>query len=198
MNEISSTCYCEVWSLYQSGDLTGALNICASDRCKEDPECRRFRAWQHYNYGEYGEAIEEFRLGITLNEPESYYGLASTYIALGEYEKSLELYKNAAQRGYIRANYWIGSMYRDGRGTPVDFDKAIQYFKIGSDAGYLVAKRSLIYIDNKKGGLFRVIKNSPAYFKMLFDVLRISLKDIEDERLADAPNAFAKRRPFKK
>ena len=192
MNDISSHCYQLAYSLHASGKISAATEVCLSAAGTSDPDCKMLLASMLYSEGSFEKAIEclDPDGNLTIEDTPSCYFVACCLYAMGDYEKALKLFTEASQRGAGRANHWIGAMHREGLGTPVDFEKATQYFKTGSKEGYLVARRGLIHIENLKGGFFKSIINFPSYLKLLFDVLTIGFKNIHDERLVDAPNSF--------
>jgi TPR repeat protein len=60
-----------------------------------------------------------------------------------DYAEALPLYRAAAERGAARAQYRLGKLYRDGRGTPVDKSAAARWFYRSAMQDYLAAQAAL-------------------------------------------------------
>lgn len=53
-----------------------------------------------------------------------------------EYSKAIEMYKVAIEREENVASYeWLGYLYKEGLGTSIDYDKALNYFEKASSLG---------------------------------------------------------------
>ena len=83
-----------------------------------------------FNKEEYQSAIDAYSKSIELNPDQGapYYFIGYSLQELGERESSIEYYQNALQKGYDDAAKMLGWIYHFGRGSDVDFDKAITYY----------------------------------------------------------------------
>ena len=58
-------------------------------------------------------------------------------------KKTFILCKEAADKGYVKAQTSLGLMYVLGKGTEENIDKAIKYFKLAASSGSKEAKEYL-------------------------------------------------------
>ena len=183
-------CWTRAYDLYAAGDVALAAQFCLSEECVNSVKCKNFAGWYCYNASLFELANQQFKLAALKGDAEAHFGIGSVYYALGEYEESIALFRQASLLGYKRAFHWIGGMYRDGLGVPRDHCKSIEFFRLGSAAGYLVAERGLIHMENVKYGYFRRLLNMPRYLFLLLRAFFIAGRNLNDERIADAPNVF--------
>lgn len=193
MTDSNIECWPKAYSLYASGNVDAAIDACTSTACASTLECQRFAGWQYYRKQQYKTAIQWFNKAAAQGDAESAFGCGSAHYALGEYDLAIQNYEQAAARGFTRAHHWIGAMYRDGIGVQQNHENAIVHFQLGSAAGYLVAKRALIHLENSSGGLYSRIGNVLKYLALIIHAIHLAKKDPNDERIIDAPNAFKKK-----
>jgi TPR repeat protein len=53
----------------------------------------------------------------------------------GDYVEALRLFRVAAEQGGAEAQYVLGVMYINGRGTPTDYEEAAKWFHRGAEQG---------------------------------------------------------------
>ena len=86
---------------------------------------------------DYNKAFELFKKASDLGETTAHGWLADCYYygygTQKDYQKALQLYLKAKSNGHNEAQ--IGRIYRDGLGTSVDINKAIEHFQKGVDFG---------------------------------------------------------------
>ena len=86
---------------------------------------------------DYNKAFELFKKASDLGVTTAHGWLADCYYygygTKKDYQKALQLYLKAKSNGYNEAQ--IGWIYRDGLGTSVDINKAIEHFQKGVDFG---------------------------------------------------------------
>ena len=99
------------------------------------------------------------------------------------YAKAFELYHEAAAEEFDRANYALGLMYEKGEGTPFNYQKAKEYYKIAFDQGH---ELSLDRIDALEGDQIKALKLAEIYRTGEFDgedFLDIGIYPENDEAL---------------
>jgi TPR repeat protein len=67
-----------------------------------------------------------------------------------EYIKAFEMYKPAAWRGSLQAQYNLGSLYAQGLGTSKDKEKSLHWYKRAADNGHHEAQANVGYFYWKK------------------------------------------------
>lgn len=82
-----------------------------------------------------GDAKNQFNLGCFYHLGEKVF-----YNVLTNKEKAAYWYNEAAKQNYYLAFSSLGQMYMEGEGVPINFEKAVFYFKKGAEAGDLVSQ----------------------------------------------------------
>jgi TPR repeat protein len=62
-----------------------------------------------------------------------------------DYEKAVQWYKKAAEKGYARAEYNLGVMFEHGKGVEQDYEKAVQWYMKAEEKGYASAYNGLAW-----------------------------------------------------
>lgn len=62
------------------------------------------------------------------------------------YEKAFELFNKASDKGFAKAQFYLGECYEFGYGITKDIEEAIKYYKKSSNQNYLMADDRLAYI----------------------------------------------------
>ncbi len=57
-----------------------------------------------------------------------------------DYEEAVRWYRLAAEQGYARAQFYLGSMYQTGRGVPKDYKVALRWYKLAAVQGHAEAQ----------------------------------------------------------
>src|SRR4051812_18867425 len=73
----------------------------------------------------------------------------------GEYATALKELSVDANKGLEKAQNYLGLMYENGNGTPVDFSKAMSWYRKAADHGFAPAQTSVGYLLEEGKGLPR-------------------------------------------
>ena len=85
-----------------------------------------------------------------LPQDETYYlNMATECYKEGEYEKALEYFKKAAEKGSVTSAYNVGVFYNTGKGVRQDKEEAFRWFEKAAEKGYMLGQyvcgKALIY-----------------------------------------------------
>ncbi len=61
------------------------------------------------------------------------------------YREAVKWYRKAAEQGYAKAQYNLGSMYDMGLGVPQDYEEAVKWYRKAAEQGYAESQRRLGY-----------------------------------------------------
>jgi TPR repeat protein len=89
--------------------------------------------------GQDRELISKARSG----DPHAQYELGEHYYQSGSYSRALRMWTMAARSGYAPAQYSLGLLYRDGKGTHKDSVKATEWMTKAADQGHKQARKVL-------------------------------------------------------
>jgi TPR repeat protein len=99
------------------------------------------------------ESIKHFELAIIQGNVDALFELGETYdhIVVNRLKndpptnnaKAVGYYRQAAEKGHVRAQYILGTMHKLGRKVEKSEGKAIEYFRKAADQGYELAFKSL-------------------------------------------------------
>jgi TPR repeat protein len=82
-------------------------------------------------------------------EPEAIYVLGVLYhrgeLVEADLEKAVSCYRNAAERGFAVAQFWLARMLEDGNGCDPNETRAIEWYKKSASIGYFEADLELGY-----------------------------------------------------
>ncbi|MCC8115295.1 MAG: toll/interleukin-1 receptor domain-containing protein [Bacteroidales bacterium] len=95
--------------------------------------------------------------------------MGDRYIKEGNYEKGVTCYKEAADRGDAKAQYFLGKYYQNGVVLPKDLTKAIRYLTLSANQGFTEAEFSLGYKYHKGIGVAKNLQNAILYYKRAAD-----------------------------
>ena len=59
------------------------------------------------------------------------------------FKEAIRWFKEAAERDFVRAQYYLGLMYQHGQGTNQDFSKSFNFYSIAADQGMAEAQHNL-------------------------------------------------------
>lgn len=71
----------------------------------------------------------------------------------GYSEQAVELYRNAAERGYAYAMFYLGEMLYLGEGTPQDYPEAAKWFQLAADRHFANAAAYLGFMNEQGLGM---------------------------------------------
>lgn len=186
-----NNCWEEAYNCISRGRPEEAEKLCRQLPCSERSiECQRYLGWNEYESGDMEKALFWFKKAAEKNDGESFYGIGSIYLAQGNFQLALLNYKKSLSFDYGRSSCWLGYMYESGLGTEKDIETAKNYYRIGSDYGYLIAKRASIRIAFDTGTVFQKIMSMASMINVAVKTFFIAKKDVNDERLAEIPNVF--------
>ncbi len=60
-----------------------------------------------------------------------------------DYTEAVKWYRKAAEQDNARAQYYLGAIYRNGRGVPQDEAEAVKWFRKAAEQGYTYAQVNL-------------------------------------------------------
>ncbi len=62
---------------------------------------------------------------------------------IGDYQKAYELLESAAVNGSPNAQFWLASMYRNGKGIPQNWTIALSWYRLAAEQGHPNAQHSV-------------------------------------------------------
>ena len=185
-------CWEETSRLITRGESARAIELCESKRCSNVLRCQRYLGWTYYAKGDIEGALIWFSKAANQGDAEASFGVASAYVARKEFQLALRHFEQAATAGYRRGYQWIAGIHQHGYGVPIDVDKAISYYEKGASYGYVMAERSLINLRWERGNLPVKLLSLLQLIRLQLRAAKIAYRDINDPRIADVNNAFAK------
>lgn len=81
-------------------------------------------------------------------------------------KRAVELWRKAAELGYMEAYYNLGNRYENGGGVEIDTEEAIRNYEIAAMGGIEEARYRLGLMENKKGNADRMAKHFVIAAKM--------------------------------
>lgn len=81
------------------------------------------------------------------------------------YEKAVELYKVAAEKGDYEAEYNLGNCYRYGRGVERSYDKAVKCYKNSGITKAKLALNEIYSLNNPFANILKRIQFKFGYLK---------------------------------
>ena len=82
--------------------------------------------------------------------PEDLVFRGKTLFEAGEYERSLEIFERAYERGSGEAAFYLGKAFVEGKGVAVNLGKAALWFRLGSEKDHDHSKAMLYYLNPRK------------------------------------------------
>ena len=71
-----------------------------------------------------------------LGDPAAQYELAKQYESTGDHSRAFRWFLEAARKGFLKAEFKVGIMYRDGLGVATSYRDALDWFEIGANTGH--------------------------------------------------------------
>lgn len=182
------------WSMaidaLRKGDKAGSLHIFKSLAKEGEPAAYREIA-NIYEFGGGGvekniqKAIQWYEKSVDeVNDGYGCIGLARVYFYGKEgepnYSKALEYLSLIENNNLPLADLMLGRMYRLGKGTDSDYDKAKIYYRKSAASGNLFAIKELGKLEMESG---QFIYGIYLWMKALAMTIIIGAKDIYDHRL---------------
>ena len=81
---------------------------------------------------------------VTLAAPAwAGYGEGLAAYKRGDYVTAAEWYRKAAKQGHVEAQFFLGFMYKKGKGVPQDYALAAEWYRKAAEQGYAKAQSKL-------------------------------------------------------
>lgn len=87
----------------------------------------------------------------------------------GDYTTALQLLRPLAEHGSSEAQFYLGLMYREGKGITQDYVEAVRWFRLSADQGYAVAQSSLGFMYFGGKGFPRNFVEAVKWFRLAAD-----------------------------
>jgi len=179
-------CWQKALRLHQTGKMDEAVMLCEQELCATNsPECQRYLGFVYLKNDLLEKSLSLFTLAVEAGDVKSIIGMASVYFKMKDFDNAVIYYKNALDSGDYKSCYWLGSLYEKGLGVTENREKAIKYFQLGSEYGYLMCDRSLIYLEYMHGSFWIKICSKFKLLKLMWETFRIAINDGHDERLSE-------------
>ncbi|MEW8682072.1 MAG: hypothetical protein AB2536_09215 [Candidatus Thiodiazotropha endolucinida] len=186
-----SNCWEQAYKLITEGKTSEAMQLCQRLPCANDSvDCQRYLGWSFYDVDDTEKALYWFSKAVDKKDSESMYGIGCIHFIKRDFESAFSDYHTSLKWGYGRSAYWLGYMYEQGLGTDKNIHEAKRHYELGYEYGYLISKRASINLVFKNGNFFQKLLSMPSLLYIIFRSMMIAKNDINDERLADIPNAF--------
>lgn len=115
---------------------------------------------------EEGHALLWFRNGAKLNDMDCQFHSGLLLLRQRIYDESLEYFIQSGDQGMIFAQVNVGALYFDGKGTEINYAKAINWFKKAALHGDALALHNLGVIFLFGKGIKVDQEKSKAYFRL--------------------------------
>jgi TPR repeat protein len=188
-------CWSIAYEFIVNGEIEKAVSFCETEACSNSILCQRYLGWIYYEKGDMERALNWFNKAAIQKDGEAIFGIGCVHIVNKNFQSALYCFESATDNGYFRGHQWAASIYHRGNGVPINTDKAIEHYRKGAEHGYIMAERSLISLESKKGGFITKFVSIFKFAALLIKTMKISLRDINDPRLMDVPNHFKKISP---
>lgn len=101
-------------------------------------------------YGSVADDVELFSLSMRaqMGDIDAVYTIGVKSLQQEKYEGAFTMFKLAAEKGHVQAQYYLGTMYHNGQGTERNYEKAFEWFEIASAAGNLDGTYGLAFMYN--------------------------------------------------
>jgi TPR repeat protein len=88
-------------------------------------------------------SCDQLHLKAELGDPAAQYELAKQYESTGDNGRAFQWFLEAAKKGFLKAEFKVGMMYRNGLGVATSYRDALDWFEIGSNAGDVASETML-------------------------------------------------------
>jgi len=120
------------------------------------------KAIKHYNYVYDNTKYDDIKLGIKTTIGEIYYSIA---VSLNDPSARIKWFEIAAEFDHLPSVEFVASAYKDGKGIPQDFDRAVFMYKRAADMGSTHAMNTLGYMYSNGIGVDKNINESLAWYR---------------------------------
>lgn len=130
------------------------------------------------------EALRWYSLAANNNSTMAQELLGFHFYSTKKYSDAITWYEKAASQENITALWRLGRMYRDGKGVDSDKNRAYSLFEQASQKGHVFARRDLAVLQMQgHRGAGRILSGLTLFLQSVTDLIRISWKSENDERL---------------
>lgn len=185
-------CWSIVYKFIANDEIDNAISLCETEVCSNSLNCQRFLGWTYYNKRDMEKALSWFGKAANQNDGEALFGIGSVLVVKKDFQSAVSYFERAASNGYHRGYQWAGSIYHRGNGVVIDLERAEKYYRQGAEHGYIMAERSLISLEMRKGNFFVKFVFAFKFIVLLVKTARILFLNIDDPRVMDVPNYFKK------
>jgi len=120
-----------------------------------------------------------YRCAARKGLPEAQHRLG--YLAYQRHDYS---YREAASQGYLPALWRLAWLYRQGKGVPLDINKAYALFDQAAKAGHVFAQRDLaLLLLRGKRGFLEVFRGLMLLARCILDGIKVAWKADPDEKM---------------
>jgi len=118
------------------------------------------------------------------NSPEAQFYLGRLYAQEEKYQDAISCFRESAMQNYIPAIYQMGMMYALGEGVDRNKEEAYKYYEQASKLGHLMSQREIgMMMVRGYKGVKKIPQGILILAQMLYNGVRLILKDPEDDRL---------------
>lgn len=86
-----------------------------------------------------------------------------------DYQKAMEYFQNAAEKGDAEALFYIGRLYMNGNGVDQSYEKALEYFQRGADLGDSFGYTGLAWLYQNGFGVEQSYDKALEYYQQAAD-----------------------------
>jgi len=110
------------------------------------------------------ECLKRVKERTKLNDPDAFHELGATYHngirgLPKDMSKAIELWKQAAELGSVRAHNALANAYQHNQGVEEDMEKAMYHMTLAAIGGHEYARHALGNVEKEKGNYNRAVKH---------------------------------------
>ncbi len=110
----------------------------------------------------------------------SSFDTASQAYSAGDFKKAAKIFSSLAGSGDSSAQFYLGDMYRNGKGVPQDNNEAAKWYRLAAEQGLAVAQYQLGYMYAEGKGVSQSYEDAYAWWIVAaMNGADDALKDIE-------------------
>jgi len=125
-----------------------------------------------------------FLKAIESNAPEAQFYLGRLYEQERKYQEAINCFRKSAMQNYLPSIYQMGTMYALGKGVVRNKEEAYKHYEQAANLGHLMAQREVgIMMVKGHRGVKKIPQGILTLMRIPYKVVRLALKNIEDDRL---------------
>ena len=109
--------------------------------------------------GDKEDARKKIMKRIEANDTAAMTQMGGKFRDEGDYASAFEYYTKAAELGDLDAHYYLGNMYRDGKGVEKDEEKEVYHLEKAAVGGHAGARHNLACYEGRNGRFDRAVKH---------------------------------------